>query len=131
MMSDKIKFMSLLYKLIILFSPLIFWPGQAWGGDDEYGVEAARKAAELPDKVAGAGNIPALIGKVVGVGLSMVGIIFFLLILYSGFRWMTAMGQAEVVQKSKDTILAAAIGLVLVLSAYAITNFVFTGLGAV
>ena len=37
---------------------------------------------------------------------------------------MTARGEAAKVSKAMDTVIAAAIGLVLVLAAYAITNFV-------
>ena len=42
---------------------------------------------------------------------------------------MTAAGNAERVDKAKTILTAASMGLVIVLSAYAITKFVFSSLG--
>lgn len=97
---------------------------------DNYGTDATVNATGglLPKTVAGAGNVEGVIGKVISIILSMFGIVFFLLIFYAGFQWMTAQGNSDKVEKAKETILAAAIGLIIVLAAYAITNFVFTNL---
>ena len=70
-------------------------------------------------------NTPqALAGRIVGVVLSFVGVIFFLLIFYSGLRWMMAQGDEGTIDKAKQTIIAATTGLVIVLAAYAITAFI-------
>ena len=69
-------------------------------------------------------DIPSLIGKVVGAGLSFIGIIFFILIIYGGFSWMTARGNEQEVTKAKELIYAAVIGLIIVLAAYAITAYI-------
>lgn len=95
---------------------------------DNYGLETAAGEADLKKSVAGATNVPQLIGKIVGAGLSLLGIIFFILILYAGIRWMTAMGKTEDVERAKNTIEAAVLGLVIVLAAYAISKFVFSSL---
>lgn len=42
--------------------------------------------------------------------------------------WMTAFGNDQKVEKSKEIIISAAIGLVIVLAAYAISRFVFGAL---
>jgi hypothetical protein len=55
--------------------------------------------------------------------LSVVGTLFFLLIIYSGVLWMTANGQSARVQKAKDILTHSVIGLVIVVSAYALTKF--------
>jgi hypothetical protein len=69
------------------------------------------------------------IGVIVAYGirilLSLLGLIFVVLIIYAGFLWMTAAGNEEKIKKSKDIMIAAVIGLAIVLSAYAITIFVF------
>lgn len=57
--------------------------------------------------------------------LSLLGLVFLVLILYAGYSWMTARGDEQQVTKAKDTIQRAAIGLAVVLAAYAITYFVF------
>ncbi len=69
-------------------------------------------------------DIPGTIGKVVGGMLAFVGILFFILIIYGGFIWMTARGNEQEVTKAKDLIMAAVIGLVIVLAAYAITSYI-------
>jgi hypothetical protein len=71
-------------------------------------------------------DITSKIGKLIGVVLSFVGVIFFILVIYGGFLWMTARGDSGQVEKAKDLLYAAAIGLIIVLSAYAITAFIGT-----
>jgi len=46
------------------------------------------------------------------------------LILYGGFKWMTAGGNEEQVGEAKKIIISGVIGLIIILSAYAIANFV-------
>lgn len=94
----------------------------------DYGQEAARTQAGLPDSIAGENTLPAVIGKLVAYGLSAIGLVFFFLVIYAGFLWMTAMGNTEKTESAKHILEAAIIGLVIVLGAYAITSFVFTGL---
>lgn len=69
-------------------------------------------------------NLPATIGKIVGAGLSLLGVVFLLLIIYGGLIWMIARGNEQKVEQAKTTIEAAVIGLVIVLAAYAITYFI-------
>lgn len=63
-------------------------------------------------------------GGLVGLILSFVGIIFLLLTVYAGFMWMTAQGNSSQVEKAKDLLINAIIGLVIVTAAYSITVFV-------
>ena len=64
------------------------------------------------------------IGKVIQAALSVVGVIFLILMIYGGYLWMTARGNEPQVEKAKNLITAAIIGLVIVLAAYAISIFV-------
>ena len=66
-------------------------------------------------------NLPTIIGKIVGAGLAFLGVVFFLLILYAGLGWILSMGNEEKITQSKDMIIAAVLGLIVVLGAYAIT----------
>lgn len=96
---------------------------------EDYGLDAARGQAKLPKTVFGdAKDIPSIVGKVIQIGLSLLGILFFLLVLYAGFIWMKARGNTEEVEKAKAIIEGAIIGLVIVSAAYAITSFVFTSI---
>lgn len=69
-------------------------------------------------------SIEQRVGTLVGTILSYVGVIFFILIVYGGLMWMTAQGNDQKVAKAKELIINATIGLIIVLSAYAITSFV-------
>ncbi|MCX6793324.1 MAG: hypothetical protein NTY12_04870 [Candidatus Falkowbacteria bacterium] len=66
----------------------------------------------------------AIAGQIIGQIISLVGIIFFCLALYAGALWMSAAGDEKKIELAKQIILAAVIGLIIVASAYAITNFV-------
>ncbi len=69
-----------------------------------------------------------IIAVVIQAALSLLGIIFLVIIVFAGYRWMTAAGNEESIQKAQDSIKRAIIGLVIVLMAYAITYFVFNQL---
>lgn len=65
-----------------------------------------------------------VVARMIKVFLSILGTIFFVLMIYAGFLWMTAGGEEDPVNKSKQIITYAVIGLIIILSAYSITNFV-------
>ena len=77
------------------------------------------------DTTASVGSVMAMVIKAF---LGLLGIIFVILIITAGYNWMTAAGEEEKVNKAKDTLKRAMIGLIIVVSAYAITYFVFKNL---
>lgn len=109
-----------------ILSLVLLLPGGALAKD--YGLGEAASAAGI-DSIFSSSNPLEVVGNIIGVGLSLLGIIFFGIILFAGFRWMTAMGNPDKAEKAKDMLEAAAIGLVIVLAAYAIAKFVFSALG--
>lgn len=97
-----------------------------------FGVQVVRAEGSLKnatgnlDKVAGLagvkeGSVDSVAGTVINTALTLVGLIFLVLMVYAGYLWMTAQGESEQIEKSKKIITAAIIGLVIVMSAYAIT----------
>ncbi|MBI5221584.1 MAG: hypothetical protein HY979_02150 [Candidatus Magasanikbacteria bacterium] len=64
------------------------------------------------------------IGKYIKVALSLSGTIFLVLTVYAGFLWMTASGNEDQVTKAKEIVTRASLGLLITLSAFAITAFV-------
>lgn len=74
----------------------------------------------------GQANLKSTIGNIINVLLGFLGIIAVVIILYGGFVWMTAGGSEDKVKKAQQIIVAGAIGLAIILSAYAITNFVIS-----
>lgn len=69
----------------------------------------------------------SLIASIIKIFLSLLGTIFVVLMVMSGFWYLTARGEEEKVQKATKTIRGAVIGLFLVICAYAITAFVAGG----
>ncbi|MFH1029676.1 MAG: hypothetical protein V1770_00265 [bacterium] len=69
-------------------------------------------------------SVSEIIAEIIKYILSFLGIIFLILTLYGGFLWMTAGGNDEQVAKSKTIIINGVVGLIIILSAYAITFFV-------
>lgn len=70
-------------------------------------------------------SLGSVIAFVIQAALSLLGIIFLVIIVFAGYRWMTAAGNEEAIKKSQEAIKRAIIGLIIVLMAYAITYFVF------
>ena len=56
--------------------------------------------------------------------MTFLGIIAVVVILIGGFRWMTAAGNEDKIAAAKKTIIAGAIGLIVILAAFAIVTFV-------
>jgi hypothetical protein len=73
-------------------------------------------------------TLTQMIADAIAVFLGLLGVIFVILIVMAGYRWMTAGGDAEKASKAGRSIYAAIIGLIIVVGAYAITYFVFRSL---
>ncbi len=67
-----------------------------------------------------------LIGTFIKAILGIVGSLALVMFIYGGLVWMTAAGNTEKVTKGKDILMWAAIGLVVIFSAYALVTFVFS-----
>ncbi len=86
----------------------------------------------LKNPLSGTPDINTFIGKVINGALGIVGSLALAMFIYGGFMWMLSAGNSEMVTKGKNTLVWAAIGLVIVFSAYAITKFILdsiTGAG--
>jgi hypothetical protein len=68
------------------------------------------------------------IARIVRTAMSLLGIIAVMIILYGGFKWMTSGGSDDAVGDSKKIITAGIIGLIIILTAYAIASFAINSL---
>ena len=73
-------------------------------------------------------SISEIIGTLIGTFLSLIGVVFLCLIIYSGFVWMTSAGNETKVLSAKKTLTNSIIGLIIILAAYSITSFVLDAL---
>lgn len=76
----------------------------------------------------GATSLPTIIGKGIGVMLGVLGIAFVVMVVYAGFLYLTAQGEDTNVKKAKKLMTQAVIGMVIVVSAYAISSYVIAAL---
>lgn len=70
------------------------------------------------------GDLAEAAGFWIKIALSVVGVLFFVLIFYAAFTWMVSEGEEEKVKKARNTIVASVIGLMIIVSSYAITNII-------
>ncbi|MCR4313974.1 MAG: pilin [Candidatus Uhrbacteria bacterium] len=100
---------------------------QALTADELFG--GAESGAEFAGTAGlGEADIVDTIAQIVRIALGFLGVIAVLIILVGGFQWMTAGGNDDKVKLAKKRIFAGIIGLVIVISAYAIASFVINSL---
>jgi len=73
-------------------------------------------------------DIRVMIARIIRIVLELLGLISLVIIIYAGFRWMTAGGDEEKVTASKKQLTNGLIGLVIILVAYSIATFVLNRL---
>lgn len=91
----------------------------------DFGIDAVNNTIALAS-----GDPRVMIGRVIQIILSFLGVIALGLIIYAGFLWMTSNGEEDKISSAKKILLNATIGLLIILSAWAITTFVISRLAA-
>ncbi|MBU0619474.1 MAG: hypothetical protein ABII94_01395 [Patescibacteria group bacterium] len=110
--------------LIILMS-IIVPVVQAETLQNAFGNEALNETAKGAGYNTGVTSPASIISAVIKIALSLLGVVFLLLMLYGGYLWMTARGNEQEVEKAKNIITSAVIGMLIVIGSYAITYFIF------
>jgi hypothetical protein len=87
---------------------------------------------EVGTKVYGTQDAPKdvrqIVAEVIQIFLSFLALIFIILIILAGYKWMMARGDEGKVTEALNQIQHAVIGLLIILAAYAVTYFVFNTL---
>jgi lysylphosphatidylglycerol synthetase-like protein (DUF2156 family) len=91
--------------------------------------QSAISGLELTGKRAGytvgeASSLGNVVGNLLNALLGLLGIVLVVFLVYGGIKYMTAQGVEKQVIEAKQIMLNAVIGLVIVVSAYAISTFV-------
>ena len=60
--------------------------------------------------------------------LSFLGLVFLVLIILSGYKWMVSNGNEEELKKAKGQLIAAIVGMIIILSSYALLKFILRAL---
>ncbi len=69
-----------------------------------------------------------IVGRIIQIALSLLGLVALVIILAAGTIWMTSGGDEEKISRAKRLLKNAVIGLVIILSAWAIATFVINRL---
>jgi len=67
------------------------------------------------------------IARIIQVVLGLVGTVFLVLLLMSGYWLATSRGRSEQIKKARKTALRAVVGLIIILLSYSVTLFVTEG----
>jgi hypothetical protein len=91
-----------------------------WGGmQDTIQTELGYTEAKDPRLIA---------ASLIQIILSFLGLLAVVLIIWAGFKWMTAQGNEENVKDAQKILKAAVIGLIIILAAWGIANFAISQL---
>ncbi|HCC83448.1 TPA: hypothetical protein DEP96_01205 [Candidatus Uhrbacteria bacterium] len=94
-----------------------------------YGLDATGAAAGLNTGTTENNDITQFIGKyAIKPILGLVGLAFFILMIYGGVLWMIAGGNETMVKKAQSILMNAFIGAVVIVAAYALTNAVLNAI---
>lgn len=91
--------------------------------------EAAGRTYNTPLTSNAAGIITPTITKFLNLVVGLLGVVATLLIIYSGYLWMTAGGDDGQIDKAKTIIKQVVVGFIVLSLAYAIVTFVFSLIG--
>ncbi|MBU4421927.1 hypothetical protein KKB41_03155 [Patescibacteria group bacterium] len=73
-------------------------------------------------------DIRVIIGRIVQIFLGLLGTIAVVLIIYGGWLYMSSAGDSQKISKAKQTLINAVIGLLIILSSLAISQFIVSSL---
>jgi len=70
-------------------------------------------------------GLMVVVGIIIQAALGLLGAIFIIIMVIAGYKWMTASGNEQNVEKAQSMIKRAIIGLIITLSSWAVWTFIF------
>jgi hypothetical protein len=68
----------------------------------------------------------AIVGRIINIALSFLGVIAVAIILLGGFKWMTAGGNEEKTGEAKKLLGAGVVGLIIILCSWGIATYLLS-----
>jgi hypothetical protein len=118
----QVFFLFVLLSLLVL--PYFVFAQEANSNNPMERLETVGSGEEGAYAQADQWTLSMIIGQAVSILLSFLGIIFIILIILAGYKWMTAGGNQEKVSEAKSSIKSSIIGLIVVVGAYAIWELI-------
>ncbi len=125
----KLKIILIVFLFLLGFNFLNATGSVDQGQNGTGSIDQSSSPTSLTNPL-GARTPEVLIGDAINTIFSLVGSLALLMFIYGGFTWMTSAGNKEAVDKGKNIIKWAAIGLVIIFSSYALVRFLIVGVGA-
>ena len=113
------KILSLLTALSVATPARLFAAGL---GEAQDIADTAARGAGLNVET----SVTGIVATIIFTTLTIVGILFMILLIYSGVRWMTAGGNEHTIKTQKQNIKNAIIGIIIIMTAYSISYFIIT-----
>lgn len=85
-------------------------------------------APDIPNPINSGFDIGGLLVNVINVLLVWAGVVAILFVIFGGFRYMVSMGNAESIDKARQTVLYAILGLIIVFLSYLIVRYLMNDL---
>lgn len=120
------------WLMVIFLTIILIIPGLVFAGNNVI-KESASPIERLNNAATNYGpfaqtatetSAATIIGLVISVILGILGVIFLILTILAGIKWMTAGGNETKVKEAQTSIARATIGLVVIISSYAIWLFI-------
>lgn len=89
----------------------------------------AQVSIKTPDSVKNFSSLAVIIPRIFDIAVGIAGILFVVLLLLGGVQYLVSLGEEEAVTKARKLMINASIGLVIVLSAWGVGNYVLQILG--
>jgi len=120
--------------LTILFSP------QIAVGQETESIEKIKEslnvtlgiddASEEITEITGNTDLTISLGRAMNSFFAILGVIFFIVVVFGGLRWMTAGGNEEKLATGKKFVVGGVEGMIVIFLSYAFIYLILTALGA-
>ena len=107
----------------LLLAAIFLLSNFAWAAEVETGLDYAADTG-----LSNTQDIRVTIAKIIRIVIGFLGIVAVGLIMYAGWVWMTSEGNEEKIEQAKKILTNAVIGLIIILSAFAIVSFIINSL---
>ena len=116
------KIIFIISMMFCMVAPMVVFATSPTDGTSHAG-STNPGAAKFPDPLSGKGP-QQVIGNIISAVLGVTGSIALAMFVYGGLLWMTAAGASDRVQKGKDVLIWATIGLIVIFSSFMLVKFV-------
>ena len=98
-------------------------------------AESVTSGLGVAGSAAGMGSTAApvttIVGGLISAILGLSGIVFVIMVVYAGILYLTSQGEEGNIKKAKKLLSSSIIGLIIIVSSYAIATYVFAALATI